>query len=216
MSEGKLCGFLAGIVLGSIFLCPNLYADKNSRLIGKVPYSTVDSVYRHLVNEHNMPRNDYFILVYGRAQKEYIFKKDRKNNFEILKEYNISTGRNGFGNKTKSGKTSTGSFRIHKKYGTDAPIGTIFEYLINTKRIAEIERSEKKTKKRLLLTRVITLEGLDLINKNMLERGIYIHGTNEEGLIGEPASDGCINMINRDIIDFYDFIKLRDFGQIVE
>lgn len=215
MARG-LFGILAGIILGTSTISPNAYSSKNQRMIDNVPYSMVDSVYNHLVLKHNMSKKNHFILIYGKSQKQYVFKKNKKNDFDILKKYDVSTGRNGFGNKPKSGKTSLGSFRIHKKYGDNAPIGTSFVYLANTNKIEGIEKLPKRTKKRLLLTRIITLNGLDMENRNMFERGIYIHGTNEEGLIGQPASDGCIGMINRDVIDFYDFIKEGDFGNIVE
>lgn len=215
MAKGSLFGILAGIILGTTLLTSNAHSSDYPKMLGKVPYSTVDSVYTHLVKKYKLPKRDYFILVYGRAQKEYIFRKTG-NDFEILKSYNVSTGLNGFGNKSRSGKTSLGSFMINEKYGDNAPIGTVFEYLINTGRIAKIEKSHKKTKKRLLLTRVITLKGLDSQNKNMLSRCIYIHGTNEEGLIGEQASEGCVGMINIDMIDFYDSIRPGDLGEIVE
>ena len=38
-------------------------------------------------------------------------------------------------------------------------------------------------------------------------RKIYIHGTNEEGLIGQEASHGCIRMKNSDIVDLFDRVK---------
>jgi lipoprotein-anchoring transpeptidase ErfK/SrfK len=39
-----------------------------------------------------------------------------------------------------------------------------------------------------------------------LTRGIMIHGTPEEGLIGTPTSHGCIRMKNQDIINLFDKI----------
>ena len=38
------------------------------------------------------------------------------------------------------------------------------------------------------------------------KRFIYIHGTAEEGLIGKPASDGCIRMYNDDVIELFDLV----------
>jgi lipoprotein-anchoring transpeptidase ErfK/SrfK len=35
-----------------------------------------------------------------------------------------------------------------------------------------------------------------------------IHGTNEEHTIGEPVSSGCIRMLNRDVIDLYERVKV--------
>jgi lipoprotein-anchoring transpeptidase ErfK/SrfK len=56
------------------------------------------------------------------------------------------------------------------------------------------------------------LAGLEKgINKgkgiDSFQRGIYIHGTLEEKLIGRPASHGCIRMKNRDIIELFDLVK---------
>ena len=45
-------------------------------------------------------------------------------------------------------------------------------------------------------------DGIDSRN-----RYIYIHGTAEEGLIGKPASDGCIRMYNRDVLELYDLVE---------
>ena len=39
-------------------------------------------------------------------------------------------------------------------------------------------------------------------------RYIYIHGTHEEGLIGEKASHGCIRMLNNDVIDLYNYVNI--------
>ena len=38
-------------------------------------------------------------------------------------------------------------------------------------------------------------------------RYIYIHGTHEEGLIGQKASHGCIRMFNQDVIYLYDKVE---------
>ena len=38
-------------------------------------------------------------------------------------------------------------------------------------------------------------------------RYIYIHGTAEEGLIGRPASDGCIRMYNSEVIELFGLVE---------
>jgi lipoprotein-anchoring transpeptidase ErfK/SrfK len=38
-------------------------------------------------------------------------------------------------------------------------------------------------------------------NIDTYQRYIYIHGTNEEGMLGKKSSHGCIRMGNSDIID---------------
>ena len=46
-------------------------------------------------------------------------------------------------------------------------------------------------------------------------RYIYIHGTSEEGLIGEPASHGCIRMKNKDVIDLFKEVSIGTFVLIL-
>jgi lipoprotein-anchoring transpeptidase ErfK/SrfK len=60
----------------------------------------------------------------------------------------------------------------------------------------------------LILTRILWLEGLDLENRNSRERYIYIHGTNQEDLIGTPASHGCIRLKNQEMIDLHDRVTI--------
>ena len=38
------------------------------------------------------------------------------------------------------------------------------------------------------------------------KRGIFIHGTHEEGLLGEKASNGCIRMYNKGVIELYNTV----------
>jgi lipoprotein-anchoring transpeptidase ErfK/SrfK len=58
----------------------------------------------------------------------------------------------------------------------------------------------------LILSRILWLEGLDPENANTVDRYIYIHGTNQEELIGTPASHGCVRMRNLDMIELYDLV----------
>ena len=58
----------------------------------------------------------------------------------------------------------------------------------------------------MVLTHILRLHGLDPENANSMERYIYIHGTNQEQLLGEPASCGCIRMSNREVVELYDAI----------
>jgi hypothetical protein len=58
----------------------------------------------------------------------------------------------------------------------------------------------------LITSRILWLEGLDSLNANTRDRYIYIHGTNQEHLIGEPASHGCVRMRNADVIELFDLV----------
>jgi len=45
-------------------------------------------------------------------------------------------------------------------------------------------------------------------------RYIYIHGTQEEGLLGRPASHGCVRMANQDVIDLFESVMVGTFVYI--
>lgn len=57
------------------------------------------------------------------------------------------------------------------------------------------------------MTRIIWLGGEEPANRNSFARGIYIHGTPQEKMLGRPASYGCIRMRSRDVAELYDFIE---------
>ena len=65
-----------------------------------------------------------------------------------------------------------------------------------------------------ITSRILTLRGLDPDNQNVENRKIYFHGTDEEFLIGQPASHGCIRMKNDDIIELFSLVKHRTKVQI--
>jgi hypothetical protein len=55
-----------------------------------------------------------------------------------------------------------------------------------------------------IVTRILWLDGLEEQNHNARSRGIYIHGTTEEGKIGLPVSYGCIRMRSRDVLEVFE------------
>ena len=66
----------------------------------------------------------------------------------------------------------------------------------------------------LILSRIIWLDGLEPgINKggtvDSRARYIYLHGTNQEQLLGTPASHGCVRMANRDIAALFLLARAR-------
>ena len=48
-----------------------------------------------------------------------------------------------------------------------------------------------------------------------LTRYIYFHGTNQESLLGTPASIGCIRLANADIVALHDRVREGDLVVIV-
>src|SRR5262245_59455954 len=106
---------------------------------------------------------------------------------KMLAELEVSTAAAGVGGEAGSLRTPPGWHRIHDKIGADQPLGTVFESRIPTGHWSGEPRNED-----LILTRVLTLEGLEPgINqgpgRDSLERYIYLHGTNHEDQLGSPA-----------------------------
>ena len=136
-----------------------------------------------------------------------------KQNDDLIKSYPISSSKFGEGSTENSNMTPLGLHVIKEKIGTDVPINTLFISRINTKRTVNIENSRNKTKDDHITSRILWLDGLEE-GKNKgkgvdsYSRYIYIHGTHEEGLIGEKASHGCIRMLNNDVIDLYNYVNI--------
>ena len=81
-------------------------------------------------------------------------------------------------------------------------------------------RPVKATKKLLreedlIMTRILWLDGLGPRNANTRERFIYIHGTNHEESIGEPASHGCIRMRKADLAELFELVD-RDTAVVIK
>lgn len=149
---------------------------------------------------------DFFILVSVKRQMLYVFQSNK-----LYAKYPVSTSKYGIGGKRGSKKTPLGFHRVASKVGKNAEKGTVFRGLGKTERIAEILTERKLCNEDLVLTRVLWLSGL----KNGYNKGagvdsksryIYIHGTPEEGYIGEVASHGCIRMKNDDVIDLFNYV----------
>ena len=116
-------------------------------------------------------------------------------------EFPVSTSRFGLGCEEGSFRTPTGRFVVRAKIGQGAPAWTVFRARESTGELAGPGGEED-----LVLTRILTLDGLDPGNANTLERFVYIHGTNQEQLIGTPASHGCIRLRNADMITLHDMV----------
>jgi L,D-transpeptidase YbiS len=115
----------------------------------------------------------------------------------------ISTSKFGVGERPGSNCTPTGRFIIDEKHGDLAPAGEIFVSRKPTGRIGSPDDPADHVQ-----TRILWLHGIDPENANTKSRYIYLHGTNQEQLLGTPASHGCIRMSNLDIIRLYELVPV--------
>ena len=131
---------------------------------------------------------------------------------DLIISYPISSSSYGEGQIENSFKTPLGNHIIKEKIGADASKNIIFKERINTGRFAAIYHNDYDSEDDHVTSRILWLEGTEEgFNKggnvDSFYRYIYIHGTPEEGLIGEKASHGCIRMFNQDVIELFNLVE---------
>ena len=130
----------------------------------------------------------------------------------VFKVYKISSSYYGTGSEANSLKTPLGKHEIYRKLGQNLPVNAILKGRVWSGAIANIITEEVDTDFDHVTSRILWLDGLE-VGKNKgkgidsRSRYIYIHGTAEEGLIGKPASDGCIRMYNSDVIELFELVE---------
>ena len=185
----------------SVFLpsCSSLIEDKNlnkNNILSKIEF--IDNQYFNLST-----------LLFVDVESQVLIHLEMGR---ILKTYSISSSSYGTGSQQNSFKTPLGKHEIYKKIGVDLPVNAILKGRVWNGAIANVIKEPIDTDFDHVTSRILWLDGLET-GKNKgkgvdsRERYIYIHGTAEEGLIGRPASDGCIRMYNNDVIELFDLVE---------
>ena len=149
------------------------------------------------------------LIVVDIATQQLFFLKMGK----IDEIYSVSTSVYGTGSQVNSFKTPLGRHKISEKIGEGLPEGAILKGRRWTGAIANIIKEPIDTEFDVVTSRILWLTGLEE-GKNLgsgvdsKSRYIYIHGTAEEGLIGKPASDGCVRMYNIDVISLFNSVNI--------
>lgn len=151
------------------------------------------------------------IFIHTVQQKLYFLSNGR-----VVKVYSVSTAKNGLGEVEASECTPSGWHRVADKIGAGEPINTIFKARVSTKRLFDPSIDELDSD--WILTRIVRLAGLEqgfnlgrgpnLRSCDSFSRYIYIHGTPENNLMGQPFSHGCIRMRNHEVIELFELICL--------
>ncbi len=203
MSYFRLKYYVRIFIICLLFLnsCTTMMNDKSikfneNNVIKKI--SSIDNSFNEL---------DSLLYVDINDQNMYLLKKGT-----IYKVYKISSSYYGTGSKENSLKTPLGKHEIYKKIGESLPINAILRGRVWNGAIANIITDEIDTEFDHVTSRILWLDGLEIGKNNgpgidSRSRYIYIHGTAEEGLIGRPASDGCIRMYNSDVIDLFELVE---------
>ncbi len=162
------------------------------------------------------PKNPLIII--SASEQTLFLIEDNK----VVESHTISTAEAGLGSQSGSNKTPLGVHRVTEKFGKGAKAGTIFKARMNTGRVAKIlTKAGQKSNADNVTSRILWLSGMEKgINKggkvDSHARYIYIHGTDEEGRLGKPASHGCIRMTNTAVIDLFNRVPIGTIVNIVE
>ncbi len=160
---------------------------------------------------------DTLIIISASEQRLFLIEDNK-----VVGSHLISTAEAGLGNQSGSNKTPLGVHKIAQKYGKGALPGTIFKARANTHQIAKIlTEPNARSNADNVTSRILWLSGLETgINKggkvDSHARYIYIHGTDEEGRLGQPASHGCIRMNNSAVIDLFKQVPVGTLVNIIE
>lgn len=190
----------------------------------------------------NLPIGTKVLIILGANQRLYEVSKDDFGSIHIHDEISISTGKNGFSNIGATQTSPVGVHKITQKIGEGKPLGALFKYKKyqgielpiytgdETKLFSSTNSFSTASKDAYVLvsgpeeligktahviTRAFVLKGIETLNDNTFERAIYIHGTDMELLLGEPASGGCIRMGNQDIVNLFDRTRVDTFLNII-
>jgi lipoprotein-anchoring transpeptidase ErfK/SrfK len=132
---------------------------------------------------------------------------------QILADFIISTATNGEGSQKNSGCTPTGQHIIRAKIGDGAPINSVFVGRRATGEICSPELMTEFPNRDWILTRILWLSGTEVgVNRlgevDTMQRYIYIHGTPDNVVLGQPGSHGCIRMRNADVIALFNMVPV--------
>jgi len=198
----KFIKFSALLLSLFLFSCTVSYEKPNYKQM----FDNLEDISKDYVNL------DKLIVVKVNTQELYFLNKG------VIKEkFSISTSLYGTGSEVNSYKTPLGRHVIAEKIGKNLPFGAILKGREWTGSIANIIKEPIDTEFDIVTSRILWLKGLEEgLNLgpgvDSMSRYIYIHGTAEEGLIGKPASDGCVRMYNSDVI--YLFKKVDTNTQV--
>ena len=204
-----------------LFSCKSVKVVKSPYMMGIPPED--ETVYKETTESSNETIADFlteylnlkypdkkftkFVYVSIKYQKLYLIE-----NQKVVKKYPISTSSYGIGNKFNSNQTPLGLHIVKRKIGDKVPFGGLFYTREYSGKKAKILTEQQKSLTDDVTSRIMWLHGEEPgINKgrdiDSYKRFIYIHGTSEEGYIGEPASHGCIRMKNNDVIELFNIIE---------
>lgn len=145
---------------------------------------------------------------------------DLLNDYDhVIEQFDISSAKNGVGQKNGSFCTPLGKHIIRAKIGAGQPINTVFIRRRPTGEIYTPDLGERFPNRDWILTRILWLSGCEpgfnrLGSVDTMRRYIYIHGSPDSVEMGRPGSIGCIRMKNCDLLMLFDKVTVGTHVEI--
>jgi len=160
--------------------------------------------------EKGMPADGLLLVVSFSKQEMKVVDGER-----VLKTYRVSTSRYGVGNREGSNRTPRGLHKVAERFGAGEPAGRVFVARGATRLVIPRAEWRSDSSADRVMSRILWLDGIEQgVNRGegigSHERFIYIHGTNQEHLLGKPASHGCLRMGNDDVIELFGLTESRN------
>jgi lipoprotein-anchoring transpeptidase ErfK/SrfK len=139
----------------------------------------------------------------------------------LVARYPISSSKHGAGERNGSLCTPRGMHIIRAKIGAGQPVNTVFVERRPTGEIYSPRLALRHPGRDWILTRILWLSGCEvgfnrLGDVDTMRRYIYIHGSPDEAVMGQPGSIGCIRMHNNDLLDLFGRVAAGDEVRISE
>ena len=145
----------------------------------------------------------------------------RDDQDRLRRRYLVSTSSRGVGEKNGSYRTPRGRHIIRAKIGHGQPANTVFVERRPTGEIYSPELASQFPRRDWMLTRLLWLSGCEpgfnrLGEVDTMRRFIYLHGSPDTAVMGQPGSIGCVRMRNRDILELFDLVPVGISVDIIE
>ena len=127
----------------------------------------------------------------------------------LLREYVVSTARNGPGQRRGSECTPLGRHVVRARIGAGLARGAVLEGRRPTGEIFSKALADGNPDRDWILSRILWLSGTEIGHNRLgdvdtMRRYIYIHGSPHRTKLGVPTSHGCVRMRNRDVMELFD------------
>ncbi len=150
------------------------------------------------------PDDSELIVVDVHTERLYLLQDGR-----IAGDWRVSTALRGIDQRAHSDGTPVGVFRVARKIGAGLPPDEVLQDQAPTGRIITPTRlPDDPAASRWITTRILWLAGIqpgwnEDGDFDTFLRHIYIHGTPNLGMLGQPASHGCVQMAPRAVMALY-------------